>query len=88
MHRNVEQLLGRLATDPKLRRRFATNPERVLREFADAGFELTEVELAALAALRPRSLHAFAAALDARLRRAGIDDATTESKLPDPENPA
>lgn len=70
MHRNVEQLLGRLATDPKLRRRFAANPEHLLRELAETGLELTEVELAALAATRPESLHAFAAALDARLRRA------------------
>lgn len=70
MHRNVEQLLGRLATDPELRRRFAANPERVLRELVGAGLELTEVELAALAATRPESIHSFAAALDARLRRA------------------
>jgi hypothetical protein len=76
MHRNVEQLLGRLATDPKLRRRFAANPEGVLRELAEAGCELNEIELAALAATRPDSLHSFAAALDARLQRAVFADDT------------
>jgi hypothetical protein len=90
MHRNVEQLLGRLATDPKLRRRFAANPERVLRELVGAGLELTEIELAALAATRPESLHAFAATLDARLRRAahaGESHRTEDDPSTTPETP-
>jgi hypothetical protein len=67
MHKHVEQLIGRLATDPDLARRFAMRPLEVLRE---QGLELTEVELSALAALRPDAIHAFGAALDARLRKA------------------
>jgi len=75
MHENVERLLGRLATDPKLRRRFAAHPIALLRELAEAGLELTPVELAALAATDPEALHAFAAALDPRLLRALLPDA-------------
>jgi hypothetical protein len=76
MHKNVEHLLGRLATDPKLRRCFAADPEGVLRELAEAGYELNEIELDALAATRPESLRSFAAALDARLQRAVVADDT------------
>lgn len=74
MHRNVEQLLGRLATDPKLRRRFAANPEALLRELAEGGLELTAVEFDALASTDPEALRAFAAALDSRLRKAALPD--------------
>lgn len=90
MHKNVEHLLGRLATDPKLRRRFAANPEQLLRELVGAGLELTEVELAALAATRPESLHTFAATLDARLRRAaraGEHHRTEDEPSTTPETP-
>lgn len=72
MHRNVEQLLGRLATDPKLRRRFAANPEALLRELAESGLDLTEVEVEALATTDPEAIRRFAAALDARLRKAPL----------------
>jgi hypothetical protein len=74
MHKHVEQLLGRLATDPKLRRRFAANPGALLRELAESGLELTEIEFEALATTDPEALRAFAAALDARLRRAPLAD--------------
>jgi hypothetical protein len=70
MHRNVETLIGRLATDPKLRRRFADSPEDVLRELSELGLELTEIEIAALAATDPEAFVSFAGALDARLRKA------------------
>lgn len=74
MHKHVEQLLGRLATDPKLRRRFAANPEALLRELAESGLELTDVELEALATTDPEAIRSFAAALDARLRKAPLTD--------------
>jgi len=70
MHRNVEVLIGRLATDPKLRRRFAAHAEAVLRELTEQGFELNEVELSALAALDLEALDSFANAIDSRLRKA------------------
>lgn len=69
MHKNVELLIGRLATDSKLRRRFAASPEEVLRELSESGLELTEIELAALATTHPEAFRSFAGALDARLRR-------------------
>ena len=69
MHRNVERLIGRLATDPELRRRFAEQPFEALRE---QGLELTQVEIAALAATDAEAFRAFADALDARLRKASL----------------
>lgn len=74
VHKHVEQLLGRLATDPKLRRRFAANPGALLQELAESGLDLTDVELEALATTDPEALRAFAAALDARLRKAPLAD--------------
>jgi hypothetical protein len=69
-HRNVEALIGRLATDPLLRRRFATDPDAVLRELQENGYELTHVELEALAAIETEALRSFAQSIDRRLRRA------------------
>jgi hypothetical protein len=69
-HRNVENLIGRLATDPDLRRRFVESPVDVLRELRDQGWELTSVELDALASTDPVALRSFADALDRRIRRA------------------
>jgi hypothetical protein len=69
MHRNVEVLIGRLATDPGLQSRFAEQPFEVLNE---QRLELTEVEIAALAATDPEALRAFTAALDTRLRKASL----------------
>ncbi len=70
MHKNVEILIGRLATDPRLRRRFAADPVGVLRELVERGFELTAVEMDALASLDPDAIGAFAGVLDRRLRLA------------------
>lgn len=69
MHRNVEVLIGRLATNPGFRKRFTERPLEALRE---QGLELTEIEITALAATRPEAFRALAAALDARLRKASL----------------
>ena len=69
-HRNVETLLGRLVTDPMLRRRFVKDPAAVLTELRDQGFELTSIELEALASTDPDALRSFAKALDRRIRKA------------------
>jgi hypothetical protein len=69
-HRNVENLIGRLATDPSLRRRFAVDPAGLLRELRDQGYELTQVELEALASTDADALRSFADTLDRRIRRA------------------
>ncbi len=69
MHKNVEILIGRLATDPTLLEHFAKNPLAVLRE---QGLELNAIELDALAATSPKAFSALTAALDARICKASI----------------
>lgn len=75
MHRHVELLIGRLATDPRLQRRFAEQPFEALLE---QRLELSEVEIAALAATDPAAIRDFSAALDARLRKAAHQPQTTK----------
>ena len=67
-HRNVETLIGRLATDPVLRRQFAQDPQAVLGELHARG-ELTPVERNALAAMDAAAIEAFAGSLDRRIRK-------------------
>jgi hypothetical protein len=78
-HRNVENLIGRLATDPGLRRRFAEDPAGMLRELRDQGYELTPVELDALASTDADALRSFADTLDRRIRRAVEERAPYEN---------
>jgi len=75
-HRNVETLIGRLATDPVFRRRFVADPTAVLDELRAQGFELTLVELEALAATSADAIESFAQALDRRIRRADVRSAS------------
>jgi hypothetical protein len=67
--RNVEQLIGRLVTDPVFRQRFSRNADGVLAELIEQGCELTRIELDALASIEGRAVEAFAASLDGRLCR-------------------
>jgi hypothetical protein len=69
-HRNVEQLLGRLLTDPAFRRRFTESPAQFFAELPQYGLELSSVELDALATTDHESLVALAERLDRRLRKA------------------
>jgi hypothetical protein len=69
-HRNVETVIGRLATDPLMRRRFVENPAAVLRRLQEEGCELTAVEVDALAATDPEAIRSFAQAIDRRIRKA------------------
>lgn len=69
-HRGVEVVLGRLATDSALRRRFRAGRQATLHELVALGIELSPIELEALAALSPHALQDFAGALDDRLQRA------------------
>lgn len=79
-HRNVEALLGRLATDPSLRSRFVEDPARLLRELMDEGYELTAVELEALASTNADAIRSFADTLDRRIRRAVVNVASNNAK--------
>jgi hypothetical protein len=73
-HRNVETLLGRLATDATLRRRFLDDPITALAELRAHGYELTDVELQALASTSADAIRAFAAHVDRRIQKAEFID--------------
>ena len=79
-HRNVEALIGRLATDPTLRSRFVEDPARVLRELMDDGYELTAVEIEALASTDGDAIQSFADSLDRRIRRAVVNAESSASR--------
>jgi hypothetical protein len=80
MHKNVETVIGRLATDAVLRRRFAADPRAVLAELVAQGLELTPIERDALASTHADALGALAASLDARLRKAARPAPSPEEK--------
>jgi len=65
----VERVIGMLATDEGLRRRFTANPDSALRETVQRGMELTTTELRSLAALNPKELSGFARGIDPRLQK-------------------
>ena len=69
--RNVELVIGKLATDEDFRRRFAASPEAVLAQAAAGGCELTPVERRALIDLEMDACERFAARLDSRLQKIG-----------------
>jgi cobalamin biosynthesis Mg chelatase CobN len=66
---NVERIIGLLATDEGMRRRFSNNPRAALEEMVRRGMELNECERWALAHLDPRELERFAESMDARLQK-------------------
>lgn len=72
MHKTVELLIGRLATDPRFRRRFAEDAAGLIKDLVAQGLELSPVESDALASLDPGAIETFACALDRRLRRADL----------------
>ena len=80
-HRHVETLIGRLVTDPALRRQFLEDPVRFLRECRDQGFELSAVEFDALASTDVEAIRTFADTIDRRIRKIDIasDSNATET---------
>ena len=72
-HRNVEALIGRLATDPTVRRRFVDDPGGFLRELTAQGYALTPVAIEALASTTGDAIRLFADTLDSRIRRAALN---------------
>lgn len=65
-------MLGRLATDAELRRRFRGAPVETLRDLLGQGLELSPVELEALRSLDAAALERFARTLSQRLQRAAL----------------
>ena len=73
-HRNVEVLIGRLATDPRLRRRFEDGPIPLLHELIAQGYELTTIEIDALATIDTDAIRVLTGTLDPRLRKVNHDN--------------
>ena len=65
----VERIIGLLATDEGLRRRFRKNPRAALQEVLDRGLELNECEMASLVSLDAREIARFARSIDPRLQK-------------------
>lgn len=69
---NVERVIGVLATDEALRRRFASDPRATIDQLIDGGIELTHCEKRALLTLDPTQLDRFAEAIDGRLQKSDL----------------
>jgi hypothetical protein len=69
--RNVELVIGKLATDEALRRAFLADPGAALAQQV-AEWDLNPCERQALAALDPEALERFAAALDPRIQKSDL----------------
>jgi hypothetical protein len=72
-HRGVEIVIGRLATDEVLRRRFVAGAARTLSELEAQGLELSALERIALEGLDRETRRRFAEALDPRLQKAALN---------------
>jgi len=70
--RNVEIVIGRLATDEEVRERFLEDPQAEVAALRREGLELTAIEVEALTALPAGPLEALADALDPRLQKASL----------------
>ena len=70
--KNVEIIVGKLATDEDFRRLFQSDPDRTVRELMDRGTELTHSEVAALLSTDARVFDRVAESLDPRLQKASL----------------
>jgi hypothetical protein len=64
----VEQIIGRLVTDPKFRKLFFSDPDKALAEY-----NLTKEERQALLAMKPEHVEEFAGKLDKRITKAKFE---------------
>ena len=74
-HKGVETIIGKLVTDESFRQRFFTEPAAALEELRQRGCEVTPVETEALLTIDLEAIHAFAAAIDARLQKLDLRSA-------------
>jgi hypothetical protein len=70
--RNVEIVIGRLATDEEARERYLDDPRAEIASWREGGLELSAVEVEALTSLPRKPLEALADALDPRLQKASL----------------
>jgi hypothetical protein len=69
-HKTVQFIIGQILTDEELRARFLDRPIETLMSMRDRGFDLTNIEITALALTNRRFWDAGAAWVDPHLRRA------------------
>lgn len=69
---NVERIIGILATDEALRRRFLSDPRGFMFQMNESGMTLNPCELDALAMLDAQALARFARAIDLRLQKSDL----------------
>jgi len=74
--RLVEWLIGRLITDEQFRSEFLDDPGKTLNGVCDRGLELTTTEIAALVNTDPTLWTRVADAIDPRLQKASLKNAT------------
>lgn len=72
--RSVELVVGRLATDERLRLAFQRDPGGTLERMASPEVVLTRTEREALAATPTSAWEAFATSLDTRLQKVALPD--------------
>ena len=77
---NVERVIGILATDEALRRRFTHDARAVLTELMERGMELTAGEQLSLAGLDPKVLARFSRYIDDRLQRCDLSHGVSHMK--------
>jgi len=73
----VERIIGLLATDEALRRKFTENPSATLKNLIESGMELNWCEQRSLAHLDPEELARFAQKIDARLQKIELERGET-----------
>jgi hypothetical protein len=79
--KNVELIIGKLATDEEFRRLFQTDRERVIQGEMERGTELTRSEVAALFATDISVFDRVAETLDPRLQKASLKSGTSPTSL-------
>ena len=72
MQRNIERLIGRLATDEDFRNAFRRNPQQTLVDAAAWGLDLSAIEVDAMLATDQMLWDRIAAELDSRLQKASL----------------
>jgi hypothetical protein len=77
--KNVELIIGKLATDEEFRRLFQADPGKAVQELHDHGVELTRSEVAALVATDASVFDRVAESLDPRLQKASLRSGTYPS---------
>jgi hypothetical protein len=71
--RTVQLIIGQILTDEELRSDFLERPLEILTSMRDRGFELTNVEIDALARMDRRFWAVGAEWIDARLQRCRLN---------------